>query len=69
MAQAVGGQDTDLAWCVENRLHWVRDVTYGEDRSQIRTRSERGDATQKSPRSPRVAGCGEPQAVELLPAL
>ncbi|MGH3966391.1 MAG: ISAs1 family transposase [Pseudonocardiaceae bacterium] len=24
-------------WCVENRLHWVRDVTYDEDRSQIRT--------------------------------
>lgn len=24
-------------WCVENRLHWVRDVTYDEDRSQVRT--------------------------------
>jgi predicted transposase YbfD/YdcC len=24
-------------WCVENRLHWVRDVTWDEDRSQIRT--------------------------------
>jgi predicted transposase YbfD/YdcC len=24
-------------WCVENRLHWVRDVTFDEDRSQIRT--------------------------------
>jgi predicted transposase YbfD/YdcC len=24
-------------WCVENRLHWVRDVTYGEDHSQVRT--------------------------------
>jgi predicted transposase YbfD/YdcC len=24
-------------WCIENRLHWVRDVTYDEDRSQIRT--------------------------------
>lgn len=22
---------------VENRLHWVRDVTYDEDRSQVRT--------------------------------
>ena len=36
-------QPADLAswirghWCVENRLHWVRDVTYDEDRSQIRT--------------------------------
>jgi predicted transposase YbfD/YdcC len=26
-------------WCVENRLHWVRDVTFDEDRSQIRTRN------------------------------
>jgi predicted transposase YbfD/YdcC len=24
-------------WCVENRLHWVRDVTFGEDNSQLRT--------------------------------
>lgn len=24
-------------WTVENRLHWVRDVTFDEDRSQIRT--------------------------------
>lgn len=24
-------------WVIENRLHWVRDVTYDEDRSQIRT--------------------------------
>jgi predicted transposase YbfD/YdcC len=24
-------------WQIENRLHWVRDVTYDEDRSQIRT--------------------------------
>lgn len=24
-------------WTVENRLHWVRDVTYDEDHSQIRT--------------------------------
>ncbi len=24
-------------WAVENRLHWVRDVTYDEDRSQTRT--------------------------------
>lgn len=26
-------------WGIENRLHWVRDVTYDEDRSQIRTRN------------------------------
>ena len=23
-------------WEIENRLHWVRDVTFGEDRSQVR---------------------------------
>jgi len=26
-------------WSIENRLHWVRDVTFDEDRSQIRTGS------------------------------
>lgn len=26
-------------WSIENKLHWVRDVTYNEDRSQIRTRT------------------------------
>lgn len=26
-------------WMIENRLHWVRDVDYDEDRSQIRTGS------------------------------
>lgn len=24
-------------WSIENKLHWIRDVTYDEDRSQIRT--------------------------------
>ena len=24
-------------WHIENKLHWVRDVTYAEDHSQIRT--------------------------------
>lgn len=24
-------------WGIENRLHWIRDVTYDEDRSQVRT--------------------------------
>lgn len=26
-------------WSIENALHWVRDVTFDEDRSQIRTKS------------------------------
>lgn len=26
-------------WTIEDRLHWVRDVTYGEDLSQVRTGS------------------------------
>lgn len=26
-------------WRIENRLHWVRDVTFDEDRSTIRTGS------------------------------
>lgn len=26
-------------WAIENRLHWVRDVTLGEDASQVRTGS------------------------------
>jgi predicted transposase YbfD/YdcC len=26
-------------WAIENRLHWIRDVDYDEDRSQIRTGS------------------------------
>lgn len=26
-------------WEIEDRLHWVRDVTFGEDGSQIRTGS------------------------------
>ena len=24
-------------WQIENALHWLRDVTYGEDNSQVRT--------------------------------
>ena len=24
-------------WTIENGLHWVRDVTWGEDQSQVRT--------------------------------
>ncbi|HKH53529.1 MAG TPA: hypothetical protein VKA77_17420, partial [Mycobacterium sp.] len=35
----VGGQVDFSAghWSIEDRLHWVRDTVYDEDRSQIRT--------------------------------
>ena len=26
-------------WGIENKLHWVRDVTFDEDRSQVRTKA------------------------------
>jgi hypothetical protein len=26
-------------WAIENKLHWVRDVTFDEDRSQVRTKA------------------------------
>ena len=26
-------------WAIENRVHWVRDVTFDEDRSQVRKRN------------------------------
>lgn len=29
-------------WCIENRVHWVRDVTFDEDRCRVR----RGGAAQ-----------------------
>lgn len=32
IAAIIGGH-----WFIEDRLHWVRDVTYDEDRSQVRT--------------------------------
>ncbi|WP_071590642.1 DDE transposase family protein [Gloeocapsa sp. PCC 73106] len=32
MARSIRGH-----WGVENRVHYVRDVTFGEDRSRIRT--------------------------------
>lgn len=30
-------QDVQAHWLIENRSHWVRDVTFDEDRSQVRT--------------------------------
>ena len=39
------GQPAELAaiirghWFIEDRLHWVRDMDYDEDRSQVRTAS------------------------------
>jgi predicted transposase YbfD/YdcC len=40
---AIQARPADLAaiirghWLIEDRLHWIRDVTYDEDRSQVRT--------------------------------
>lgn len=42
-------------WTIENRLHWVRDVTYGEDASRIRTRT-----------APRVLACLRNLAISAL---
>jgi predicted transposase YbfD/YdcC len=39
-AQASPARLADLLrghWAIENGLHWVRDVTFSEDRSQVRT--------------------------------
>ena len=50
VAPAVGGAERLLwvlrkHWDIENRVHWVRDVTFDEDRSQVRT----GNAPQSLP--------------------
>ncbi|MGH3717187.1 MAG: ISAs1 family transposase [Micromonosporaceae bacterium] len=45
-------------WSIENRLHWVRDVTYDEDRSQIRTAT--GPRAMASLRNLPSASCGQP---------
>lgn len=40
--QADAARINELArghWEIENRSHWVRDVTFDEDRSQVRTQS------------------------------
>ncbi len=42
-------------WEIENRLHWVRDVTLDEDHSQVRTRH-----------GPQVMACLRNLAVSLL---
>lgn len=42
-------------WGIENRLHWVRDVTFDEDRSQVRTGA-----------APQVMAAGRNLALALL---
>ncbi len=44
-------------WEIEDRLHWVRDVTFDEDRSQVRTGQ-----------GPQVMACLRNLAVSLLRA-
>lgn len=48
-------------WHIENKVHWVRDVTFGEDRSQVRVRhGPRVLATMRNLAISvlRLAGCG-----------
>ncbi len=51
-------------WAIENKLHWVRDVTYGEDGSRVRTgnapRTWRASATSRSAPSAETAGPASP---------
>lgn len=44
-------------WGVENRLHWVRDVTFGEDGSCVRT--NRGPEQLATARNAAIAVCRE----------
>ena len=66
VAPAVGGAERLLwvlrkHWDIENRVHWVRDVTFDEDRSQVRT----GNAPQSLPSA--TTGMGSKAAVHSLP--
>ncbi len=36
---SIRGSDADSHWAIENAPHWVRDMTYDEDRCRIRTGS------------------------------
>jgi predicted transposase YbfD/YdcC len=75
------GRDADPAllarwirghWDIENRLHRVRDVTYDEDRSAVRTghgpRSWPPSATSPSPHSACPASPTSPPAYAITPA-
>ncbi|MFJ3933450.1 ISAs1 family transposase [Streptomyces sp. NPDC090029] len=60
-------------WQIENRLHWVRDVTFNEDRSQIRTgnaprASWRAYATPPSPCSAWTDTTTSPPPYDITPA-
>ena len=39
MGCGCGRADPAACWVIEDRLHWVRDMDYDEDRSQVRTAS------------------------------
>lgn len=49
-------------WTIEVRLHWVRDVTYGEDHSQIRT--ELSTPSLPTNRERRINNCPAPSSSE-----
>jgi Transposase DDE domain len=59
-------------WGIENRLHWVRDVTFDEDRSQVRTANGpqvmAACATSRSPPCAWPAGPTSPPACDTTPA-
>ncbi len=48
-------------WGIENGLRWVRDVTFDEDRCQVRTGSASGDGHTAQPRDRRAALGGRGQ--------
>ena len=62
-------------WGIENRLHWVRDVVFGEDQSQVRTRvsattaggaAELGNRHAAAERSEKHSGGPAPLRLETL---